>query len=135
MNSTFDIRLIQTFNSDKPDSNLMEWFNGMELVCRMLDMKTVECVLALLLKGRVFKVYQQLSGEDKDTECIKHALIKLFGTDSFVYGQFSCRWVVNARRVSGRATATGLVGWKIFPRGVDDLCVRCQITKAHTRAS
>ena len=61
-----------------PDLNKVEWFDSMELVCRMMDMK-VECVLAFCHKGLTFKVHQQ-----KDAEYIKHVLIKVFETDSFV---------------------------------------------------
>ena len=90
MESAFDIRLIQVFSGDENDLSISEWIENVELVCRLTKIKNEECVLALRLKGRALKVYHQLTeGEKKDASCIKKALLKVFGTDSFVaYGQF-----------------------------------------------
>ena len=90
MDSEFDLRLIQTFSGDKDDLTISEWLENVEMVCRLTNVAKLECVLALRLKGRAFKVYHQLSMEDKkDANKIKQALKKVFGTDPFVaYNQF-----------------------------------------------
>ena len=90
MESSFDLRLIQTFSGDKDDLTITEWLENVEMVCRLTNVAQLECVLALRLKGRALKVYHQLSAEDKkDANKIKHALKKVFGTDPFVaYNQF-----------------------------------------------
>ena len=87
---SFDLRLIQTFSGDEDDLTISEWLENVEMVCRLTNMKQMECVLALRLKGRALKVYHQLSEEDKkDADRIKRVLKKVFGTDPFVaYNQF-----------------------------------------------
>ena len=71
----------------------MEWLEDLELTCELCKITKVERVLPLRLKCAAWETYWQLSKERQDdVEEIKHALIKAYGTDSFVaFEQFTTR--------------------------------------------
>ena len=71
----------------------MEWLEDLELTSELCEITKVEWVLPLWLKGVARETYWWLSKAQRDDiEEIKHALIKAYGTDSFVaFEQFNMR--------------------------------------------
>ena len=89
-----------------------------------------EGVLALHLKGRTFKVYQQLSEKDKkDTECIEYVLIKVFGTDLFV------NWVLLPGKMPEEFLAELQQLTQLVRKVLPEEWIRCRITRVRTQAS
>ena len=89
----FDIRLIPEFSGAATDVPIVEWLEDLELTCDLCEITKIERVLPLRLKGAAREAYRQLSKEQRDdVEEIKRALVKAYGTDSFVaFGQFTTR--------------------------------------------
>ena len=89
----FDVRLIPEFIGAATDTPILEWLEDLELTCELCEISKIERVLPLRLKGAVRETYRQLSKEQRDDiEEIKRALIKAYGTDSFVaFEQFTTR--------------------------------------------
>ena len=89
----FDVRLIPEFSGAATDTPILEWLEDQELTCELCEISKIERVLPLRLKGATRETYRQLSKEQRDdVEEIKRALIKAYGTDSFVaFEQFTTR--------------------------------------------
>ena len=89
----FDVRLIPEFSGAATDMPILEWLEDLELTCELCEISKIERVLPLRLKGAAWETYRQLSKEQRDdVEEIKRALIKAYGTDSFVaFEQFTTR--------------------------------------------
>lgn len=89
---TFDVRLIPEFDGS-PSQSVTEWFEKLELVCRLRKVEDVACVIPLRLSGGAFAVYLQLPDEDKKSVAkVKAALLAAFAMDPFAaYDEFSCR--------------------------------------------
>ena len=87
----FDVRLIPL--STATDTPILEWLEDLELTCELCEIPKIERVLPLRLKGASRETYRQLSKEQwDDVEEIKRALIKAYGTDSFLaFEQFTTR--------------------------------------------
>uniref|UniRef100_A0A5S6Q4F3 DDE-1 domain-containing protein n=1 Tax=Trichuris muris TaxID=70415 RepID=A0A5S6Q4F3_TRIMR len=91
-----DVRLIPQFDGS-PSQSVTEWFEKLELVCRLRKVEDVACVVPLRLSGGVFAVYLQLPDEDKKSVVkVKAALLAAFAMDTFAaYDEFSCRKLRN----------------------------------------
>ena len=64
---------------------MVEWIKTKELVYDLCEIKKVERVLPLCLRGGALAVYCQLSEEQKaDIQQIKHALLTAFMTNLFM---------------------------------------------------
>ena len=89
----FDVRLIPEFCGAATDTPILEWLEDLELTCELCEISKIERVLLLRVKGAARETYRQLSKEQRDdVEEIKRALIKAYGTDSFVaFEQFTTR--------------------------------------------
>ena len=87
----FDVRLIPEFSGAATDTPILEWLEDLELTCELCEISKIERVLPLRLKGVARETYLQLSKEQRDdVEEIKRALIKAYGTDSFMaFEQFT----------------------------------------------
>ena len=90
--SSLDLRLIPEFSGSKGDS-VSEWFEKLELVCRLRGVTDLTTVVPLKLTGGAFAVYQHLTDKSKnDFNTVKSALISAFSTDAYVaYEQFVSR--------------------------------------------
>ena len=81
----FDDRLIPEFSGAATDTPILEWLEDLELTCELCEISKIERVLPLRIKGAARETYRQLSKEQRDdVEEIKRALIKAYGTNSFV---------------------------------------------------
>ena len=90
----FDVRHIPEFSGAATDTPILEWLEDLDLNCELCEISKIERVLPLRLKGATREAYRQLSKEQRDeVEEIKRALVKAYGTDSFVaFEQFTtCR--------------------------------------------
>ena len=87
--STLDLKLIPEYDGSGNQS-VVEWFEKIELVCKLQGVDDVASVIPLRLSGGAFAVYLQLSEENrKKTTEIKNALLAAFAVDPFVaYEQF-----------------------------------------------
>lgn len=90
--NSFDLRLIPEFGGSRGDS-VSEWFEKLELVCRLRGVKDLTTVVPLKLTGGAFAVYQHLTDKSKeDIKIVKNALISAFSTDAYIaYEQFIAR--------------------------------------------
>ena len=79
------------FSCTATDTPVLEWLEDLELTCELCEISKIERVLPLRLKGAARETYRQLSKEQRDdVEEIERALIKAYGTDSFVaFEQFT----------------------------------------------
>uniref|UniRef100_A0A5S6Q4C2 Uncharacterized protein n=1 Tax=Trichuris muris TaxID=70415 RepID=A0A5S6Q4C2_TRIMR len=93
---TFDVQLIPEFDGSHSQS-VTEWFEKLELVCRLRKVADVACVIPLRLSGGAFAVYLHLPDEDKKSAAkVKAALLAAFAKDPFAaYDEFSCRKLRN----------------------------------------
>lgn len=91
MADAFDVRIIPDF--DGTSQPVAEWFEKVELVCRLRNVTDLTAVVPLRLTGGAFAVYQQLSdSEKKDIEKVKSALYAAFAVDQFAaYELFMAR--------------------------------------------
>ena len=89
----FDVRLIPEFSGAATDTPILEWLEDLELTCEVCEISKIERVLSLRLKGAARETYRQLSKEQRDdVEEFKRAIIKAYGTDSFLaFEQFTTR--------------------------------------------
>ena len=87
-----DLRLIPEF-SGSGGKSVTEWFEKLELVCRLRGVTDLKTVVPLKLTGGAFAVYQHLSDKNKDDfEAVKTALVSAFSTDAYMaYEQFISR--------------------------------------------
>uniref|UniRef100_A0A5S6QZ90 Integrase catalytic domain-containing protein n=1 Tax=Trichuris muris TaxID=70415 RepID=A0A5S6QZ90_TRIMR len=94
--TTFDVQLIPEFDGSHSQS-VTEWFEKLELVCRLRKVADVACVIPLRLSGGAFAVYLHLPDEDKKSAAkVKAALLAAFAKDPFAaYDEFSCRKLRN----------------------------------------
>ena len=123
----FDIPLIPEFSGAATDTPIIEWLEDLELTCKLCKITKVERVLPLRLKGAARETYRQLSKEQHDdVEEIKRALIKAYGTDSFVaFEQFT------TRRLRPEETADEfLTGLQQLARLVGKMPPKCWIKSA-----
>lgn len=71
----FDIRLIPEFSGVGTNLPIMELTEKIELVCELCNMRRIERILPLQLRGRALAVYRQLSKQQmSDVKQIKQAL-------------------------------------------------------------
>ncbi|KHJ44538.1 hypothetical protein D918_05203 [Trichuris suis] len=74
----FDVRLIPAFDGAAGQS-VIEWFEKLELVCRLRGVEHVACVVPLRLTGGAFAVYMELPDQDKESAVkVKEALLSAF---------------------------------------------------------
>ena len=87
----FDVRLIPEFSDAATDTPILEWLKDLKLTFELSQISKIEGVLPQQLKGAARETYRQLYKEQwDDIEEIKRALIKAYGTDSFVvFEQFT----------------------------------------------
>lgn len=90
--SSLDLRLIPEFSGSRGNS-VSEWFEKLELVCRLRGVTDLKTVVPLKLTGGAFAVYQHLPDKSKeDFKTVKNALISAFSIDAYVsYEQFISR--------------------------------------------
>lgn len=89
---TFDVRLIPEF-SGKNDLSVSEWFDKMSWICKLYGVDNVAAVIPLRLCGLAYRVYEQLSEENKlNIEVVQKALVKAFELDAYAaYDQLVSR--------------------------------------------
>ena len=89
----FDVRLIPEFSGAATERPILEWLEDLELTFELSEISKRERVLPLRLKGAARETYRQPSKEQRDdVEEFKGALMKAYGTDSFVaFEQFTTR--------------------------------------------
>ena len=89
----FNPKLIPLFDGTDSGQLVVEWVEKAELVCRLSEMKNVECVVPMRLSGGTYAVYQQLSEEKRaDFACIKDVLYTAFALNPVMaYKQFVAR--------------------------------------------
>ncbi|KFD60907.1 hypothetical protein M514_13168 [Trichuris suis] len=87
----FDVRLIPEFDGAAGQS-VIEWFEKLELVCRLRGVEDVACVVPLRLTGGAFAVYMELPDQDKQSAVKVKALLSAFAMDPFAaYDEFTMR--------------------------------------------
>ncbi|KAK4310299.1 hypothetical protein Pmani_018118 [Petrolisthes manimaculis] len=73
MADSFDVKIIPEF--DGTSQPVTEWFEKVELVCKLRNVKDLTTVVPLRLTGGAFAVFQQLAESDKkEIEKVKSAL-------------------------------------------------------------
>ena len=99
--ASFDIRLIPEFSGDKKDESIAEWFSKVTWLCKLNKVKDVELVLPLRLTGHAYKIYDQLSEDERlNVAKVKSALFKAFEADVFsAYEQLHDRRLEQAEPV------------------------------------
>ena len=83
MDSISELRLIPEF--DGASSDVVEWVEKFEMVCRLRGIRDMQNVIPLRLTGGAFAVYLQLSEAQKtDYKAVKTALVSAFASDGFI---------------------------------------------------
>ncbi|KFD48848.1 hypothetical protein M513_10211 [Trichuris suis] len=91
-NRFLDLGLIPEFDGSTGQS-IAEWYQKLELVCRLRGVEDVACVVPLRLAGGAFAVYLEMSEEDqKSAAKVKEALLSAFAMDpSAAYDESTTR--------------------------------------------
>ena len=90
--TSFDVKLIPEYDGSGKQT-VVEWFEKLELVCKLRGVEYIARVIPLRLTGGAFAVYLQLEESDrKVAKKVKDALVTAFAVDLFVaYEQFVSR--------------------------------------------
>lgn len=82
--ATFDVRLMPEFNGSDGDISIAEWYSKVTWICKLHKVTDLTLVIPLRLTGNAYRIYNQLSDEDKlDIAAVKSALFKAFEVDAF----------------------------------------------------
>ena len=60
----FDLKLIPEFDGSASGPSVVEWMEKAELVCKMYQVKHIEFIIPLRLRGGAFTVFQRLKEEE-----------------------------------------------------------------------
>ena len=83
--ANFDARLIPEFSGENSNDSIAEWYSKAKWVCKLHKVTDITLVLPLRLTGYAYKIYDQLSEEEKlNEEKVKSALFKAFEADTFL---------------------------------------------------
>ena len=87
------VKIVDILRPFDGTSDVIEWFNKVELVAKLRNVQNLESVVPLFLEGKAFSVYNELSDSRKGKiDDIKTALFQAFSLDAFqAYEQFSRR--------------------------------------------
>ena len=90
MSGTPNLRLTDLLRPFDGQSDVLEWFNKLELVARVRGLENLENVIPLFLEGSAYSLYAELSESDKrSAESIKRKLVDAYGLNPYVaYEQF-----------------------------------------------
>lgn len=88
--SKFDLKLIPEYDGS---TSIVDWIEGVELTCSLCEVKKIQLVIPLRLRGGALDVYQQLSlAEKADFKRTKAALYRAFAMDPCTaYERFTSR--------------------------------------------
>ena len=91
--ATFDVRLMPEFSGSDGDISVAEWYSKVTWICKLHKVTDLTLVIPLRLTGNAYRIYNQLSDEDKlDIATVKSALFKAFEVDAFcAYEQLHSR--------------------------------------------
>uniref|UniRef100_A0A5S6QP14 CCHC-type domain-containing protein n=1 Tax=Trichuris muris TaxID=70415 RepID=A0A5S6QP14_TRIMR len=89
---SLDLRLIPEFDGS-PQQSVTEWFQKVELICKLRRVDNLAEVVPLRLTGGAFAVYMEMPDEDKlNAPKVKKALLTSFAMDPFAaYEAFVAR--------------------------------------------
>ncbi|KFD50296.1 hypothetical protein M513_08796 [Trichuris suis] len=82
-----------TESDGSPGQSVAEWYQKLELVCRLRGVEDVACVVRLRLIDGAFAVYLEIPEEGKESAAkVKEALMSAFSADlSAAYDEFTTR--------------------------------------------
>ena len=122
---TFNPKLIPLFDGSDYGQSIVEWFEKVELICRLSGVKHVKCIVSKRLSGSAYAVYQQLSKEKcADIDCIKKTLYTAFALDPFVsWKQFAARHLRPGKTVD--VFWAELCRLAVLFGDVSDQCLQC----------
>ncbi|KFD69540.1 hypothetical protein M514_18412 [Trichuris suis] len=91
-NRFLDLGLIPE-SDGSPGQSVAEWYQKLELVCRLRGVEDVACVVRLRLIDGAFAVYLEIPEEGKESAAkVKEALMSAFSADlSAAYDEFTTR--------------------------------------------
>ena len=82
--ASFDARLIPEFSGENSKDSVAGWYSKARWPCKLNKVANITLVLPLRLTGYAYKIYDQLSEEEKlNEEKVKSALFKAFEADAF----------------------------------------------------
>lgn len=113
--ANFDVRLIPEFSGESKEDSIAEWYSKATWLCKLHKVTDLTIILPLRLTGNAYKIYDQLSEDDKlSLDKVKTALFRAFEADAFTaYEQLHCRrlehgepvdaYLADIRRLAGLA--------------------------------
>ena len=113
--ASFDIRLIPEFSGENREDSIAEWYSKATWLCKLHKVTDLTLILPLRLTGNAYKIYDQLSEDDKlNLDKVKVALFRAFEADAFsAYEQLHGRrlghgepvdaYLADVRRLAGLA--------------------------------